>query len=105
MTESQDVADYTQKSSLVSDFDVAPRIPTYFASNLSCHSYHLILLLKMSKPVEPLKGDAHDDNTFCSHKLSVPFLGCLSAACFCTFTEALQLGELPPKSNGREVGM
>lgn len=48
---------------------VASFIQTHFASDLSCHSNHLICSLEMSKSAEPLKGDAHEENTFCSYKL------------------------------------
>ena len=68
--ESQDTANSAQESSSVSDSIAISLVPTHSASNMSCHSYHLVSLLKMSKPSEPLKGDAHEENTFCSHKLS-----------------------------------
>jgi hypothetical protein len=37
---------------------------------MSCHYYHLIPLLRIGKPSDPLKGDAHEENTFRSYKLS-----------------------------------
>jgi hypothetical protein len=44
--------------------------PTRFPSDLSCHYYHLILLLRIGKLSDPLKGDAHEENTSRSYKLS-----------------------------------
>jgi hypothetical protein len=70
MIESEDAPDDAQESSSMSDFATISSFPIHSASNLSCHSNHLVSLLKMTKPLDPLKGDAHEENTSCSHKLS-----------------------------------
>ena len=71
-----------RESSLVSDFVVASFVPTHFSFDLSCHSYHLILLLRIGKPSDPLKGDAHVDYTLSSLKLSD--LRRLAPTCSCS---------------------
>jgi hypothetical protein len=73
----------------VSDFVVASFVPTHFPFNLSCHSYHLILLLRNGKPSDPLKGDAHVENTLSSLKLSD--LGATRSYLFLPFTLGLDV--------------
>jgi hypothetical protein len=70
LIESQDVADDAQEPGSMGDLVVVSPAPIYSTLNMSCHSNHLVCLLRMSKPLEPLKGDAHGENTFSSHKLS-----------------------------------
>ena len=67
--ESKDVADYTEESCSVGDFVVVSPIPTHPAFSISCHFNHLVCLLRLSKPLEPLKDDAHGENTVSGHKL------------------------------------
>jgi hypothetical protein len=69
LIESQDVADDAQEPGSVGDLVVVSPVPTRSTFNMSCHSNHLVCLLRVSKPLEPLKGDAHGENTFSSHKL------------------------------------
>jgi hypothetical protein len=70
LIESQDVADDAQELGSVGDLIVVSPVPTRSTFNMSCHSNHLVCLLRVSKPLEPLKGDAHGENTFSSYKLS-----------------------------------
>jgi hypothetical protein len=66
---SQDAADDVQGSSSVGG-TIAISIRHNSTSNLPCHHNHLVSLLKTSKSSEPLKGDAHEANTFCNYQLS-----------------------------------
>ena len=75
--------------------------PTRFISDLSCHYYHLILLLRIGKPLDPLKGDAHEENTFRSYKLSGVDLHMPAFTVHIDLTLELNAGEKTPKFDVR----